>query len=67
MLKRGLAILLLVRLGAIALTLTLGAHSAARDFVNPSTAPLAADITEWFGKPWPVATVENKTTELPGF
>jgi len=35
-----------VRLGAIALTLTLGAHSAAMDFVKDSNAPLEAEITE---------------------
>ena len=43
--KKGLAILLSVKEGAIALTLILGAHSHAKDLVRDSIAPLLEDIT----------------------
>ena len=52
-----------VKLGAIQLTLTLGANSAAKAKVRPSTAPFADETIAWFGKPCFTATVENKTIE----
>jgi len=51
LLNKDLAILLSVKLGAIILTLILGAHSAANDLPSPSIAPLALEITVWLGKP----------------
>ena len=45
------------------LTLMLGANSAARDTVNPSTAPLADATMLWLVNPLLTATVENKTIE----
>ena len=51
MLKNGFEILLSVKLGAIILTLTWGAHSAAKDLPRPSNALFADPITEWFGNP----------------
>ena len=53
--------------GAIALTRTFGAYSAARARVSPSTAPLALETTAWLVKPCCTATVENSTTEPPFF
>ena len=49
--------------GAIAFTLILGASSAARERVKPSTAPLAAAIEACIGMPVATATVENSTTD----
>ena len=43
-----------------------GAHSAASDRVNPSTAPFAAAMLAWKLSPVPTATVLNKTTEADG-
>ena len=58
-----LAILDLVKLGAIQFILMCGASSAARATVKPSTADLAEEIILWLVKPFFAATVENKTTE----
>ena len=52
-----------VKLGAIQLTLTFGANSAAKAKVKPSIAPFADETIAWLGKPCFTATVENKTTE----
>ena len=51
------------KLGAIQFTLILGASSAAKATVRPSTPALADEIILWFVKPFFAATVENKTTE----
>ena len=40
-----------VMLGAIQLTLILGANSAAKLSVKPSIAPLAEETMLWFGNP----------------
>ncbi len=45
------------------LTRIRGASSAARDRVRPSTAPFAAAILAWNGRPVWTATVEKNTTE----
>ena len=55
--------LVCVRLGATQLTRTLGASSAERARVRPSTAPLLADMTAWLLKPDCTATEEKRTTE----
>ena len=52
-----------VIVGAIALTLILGAKSAATDFVSPSIADLAVATLAWKGIPRDVATVLNKTID----
>ena len=59
----GAAKLVSVSDGAMALTLTLGAHSAARDLTKPSTAPLAAAMEAWKGMPVFAATELKSTTE----
>ena len=53
----------LVREGAMALTLTCGASSAARDRVSPSSAALAAEMLAWNGSPDCAATEEKKIIE----
>ena len=58
-----LAIFDLVKLGAIQFTLMLGASSAAKATVKPSTAALAGEIILWLAKPFLAATVENKTID----
>lgn len=50
-----------VKDGAMQLTLILGANSAARALVSPSSAPLELDTKLWKGKPVCTATVENST------
>jgi len=62
-LSKKFEILEFVKLGAIQLTLTFGANSAAKAKVRPSIAPFADETIAWFGKPCFTATVENKTTE----
>ncbi len=47
--------------GAIQFTRTRGASSAARERVRPSTAPFAAEMLAWKGRPVWTATVEKKT------
>ena len=49
--------------GATQLTRILGASSAARERVNPSTAPLAAATDACMGSPWRTATVLKVTIE----
>ena len=58
-----LAILDLVKLGAIQFILILGASSAAKATVKPSTPALAEEIILWLAKPFFAATVENKTID----
>ena len=41
----------------------LGANSAAKATVKPSTPDFAEEIILWLTKPFFAATVENKTTE----
>ena len=53
----------LVMVGAIALTLTLGANSAPNVLTSPSTADFEAATLAWYGIPNFVATVLNKSIE----
>ena len=55
-----------VREGAMQLTRTLGASSAASERVSPSTAPFAAAMLAWNGNPVCTATVEKSTIEASG-
>lgn len=47
--------------GAITLTLTEGAHSAAKDFAKPSMAPFTMPTCVWKGRPNCTATDEKRT------
>ena len=51
------------KLGAIQFTLMLGASSAAKATVKPSTPDLADEIILWLMNPFLAATVENSTIE----
>ena len=52
-----------VKLGAIQFTLILGASSAAKATVKPSTPALEDEIILWLENPYLAATVENNTTD----